>query len=376
MNKQEYIRHSDVAEFIGFLADIISGELPLKHAYYDRKLKRTLEFSTLYSAFEQYHWNGANFYDNKAEIDVLVDKFQSSNSSQSFYQTCIDTLYWGDGNRKGSLFTHNKNWLDKLDCVQSNVLEALHILTNDELDVSGFQSQYRSNAGFTKLYAFIKPEEFIIYDSRVAAALAYFIILFCQSKQYKSVPPLLQIRLAEAKGNSCRVFNVYGLSFKKWSNSQNHAQSNVYVNWLVTEAFKKATKLKSNQFQNIREIEAALFMIGYDFPEFSQKSASRKKGDKQSLSTKTKTNHQVIFEYVTSQRPLPESFDYTAVLALARKVLSNATQSGQQYASLKFIQQYCNALDERVSIQLQKTTDPRKIEHLAYAKTKCNYELK
>lgn len=374
MNKIDFLNDPDVEGFIEYFANIINGSISIEHSYLDRKLRKTLEFKSLYSGLEQYQWNDIDFQENKVEIDVLVSKFKSSSSADSFYDACVDTLYWGDGNRKGSLYTHNKNWLDQLDCVRSNILQALNVLTKDELDVSLFKSQYRSNAGFTKIYAFIRPEEFIIYDSRVAAALAYFIILYCESKQYESVPRHLQIRVAEAKGNSCRVFNVAGLKFKKWTNSQNHAESNVFANWIITEAFKKARKSKSNQFNDIREIEAALFMIGYDFPEL--------KKDVNAISTETqplkkKTNHQALFDFIESNPELmPKTFNYESVLALASKFLGSATKSGQQYASLKFIQHFCNALDEDISHQLSQASDPRKIESIDAAKTKCLYELK
>ncbi|GHF02676.1 hypothetical protein [Thalassotalea profundi] len=273
MNKQQYLNTPEVAEFINFLANIISGDISLNHKYFDRKIRKNLEFKSLYCGFEQYHWNNSNYETNKLDINLLVEKFESSNSKHSFFQACTDTLYWGAGNTdKLKLFTSNKEWLDNLDDVQENITEALSLLTSNHVDVKDFGTKYRSNAGFTKIYAFIKPDAFIIYDSRVAAALAYLIILFCQQTQRVEIPEYLQIKLAKGQGNSNRLPEIAGteLKFKEWgSNHKAHAISNVWANWIITEAFNKANNVSCNKFNNIREIEAALFMIGYDFPSLT-----------------------------------------------------------------------------------------------------------
>ncbi|WP_064663377.1 hypothetical protein [Pseudoalteromonas sp. MQS005] len=292
MNKNDYLSNPEVAEFINFLASMISGDMSLNHKYFDRKLRKEIEFESLYCGFDKYHWNGSDYQTNKSDVDLLVKKFKTSNTKESFYQACTETLYWGAGNTdKLKLYTSNKEWLDNVNDVQKNITEALELLTNSNIDVNNFGNKYRSNAGFTKIYAFIKPDTFIIYDSRVAAALAYLIILFCQKTQRFEIPEYLQIKLAKGQGNSNRLPEIAGteLKFKEWgSNHKAHAISNVWANWIITEAFNKSKGASRNKFNNIREVEAALFMIGYDFPELKPKDDSKDKVENYSTRSRSK----------------------------------------------------------------------------------------
>ncbi|TPH15865.1 hypothetical protein [Litorilituus lipolyticus] len=277
MNRTSYLNSPVVNGFIVYLSKVINGDSEIDHTYIDRKKNKKFVFSTLYEGFEKYHWNNEGYNANSDKIDLLVDGFTNSNAnSDLFYKACLDTLEWGAGNKGLSLYTNNSQWLNKLGTsqnVKANLDEALKVLNSESPCFTEFGEKYRMNAGFTKIYAFMSPDTFIIYDSRVAAALAFLVTKYCVQEGFSNVPLELSFSIADAQGESCRNPSIKekGYLFSKWGNNQKkHAISNVQANWILYSAFKKVEH--STHFDDIRQIEAALFMIGYDFPQYAKSS--------------------------------------------------------------------------------------------------------
>jgi hypothetical protein len=113
MNKEEFLIDKQVAAFVRFLADVISGGVIIDHHYIDRKKKCEFKFNTLLDAFEKYHWSGKGYEENALRLDVLTSKIKNANDDE-FYQVCLDILFWGNGDREGGLYTHNKRWIDEV----------------------------------------------------------------------------------------------------------------------------------------------------------------------------------------------------------------------------------------------------------------------
>lgn len=270
MNKVDFLNNTTVTKFILFLGEIINGDIDINHAYYDRKKKEYINFKTLHDGLKKYHWNNKSYETNKNEIDKFVRKLTKQESPKLFYEACLDILEWGAGNNRRSLYTANVKWLKeiiKAHNVKDNLNDALELLSAESPCFTEFGERFRMNAGFTKIYALMSPSTFIIYDSRVAAALAFLVIKYCEKYELSNIPPELNFTLADAVGESCRnpSNNEKGYTFSKsGSNQQKHAISNVKANWILDSTFNKYKD--STPFKNIREIEAALFMIGYDFP--------------------------------------------------------------------------------------------------------------
>ena len=61
-----------------------------------------------------------------------------------------------------------------------------------DIDLEEFtKSDIIMNSGFTKIYSLI-VQDFIIYDSRVGAALGLLIKCFCEDKQKEKIPEELR----------------------------------------------------------------------------------------------------------------------------------------------------------------------------------------
>ena len=132
-------------------------------------------------------------------------------------------------------------------------------------DIGPFPDRF--NSGMTKIYSLLL-NDFMIYDSRVGAAIGYLIVHYCQERQLKNTPSLLKFPWAEAKeSNPVNAKNrnpsCGSLKLNRITNPQQHARWNLRASWLLNEV-AKSSQLFSQEKNPLRSLEAALFMIGYD----------------------------------------------------------------------------------------------------------------
>jgi hypothetical protein len=133
-----------------------------------------------------------------------------------------------------------------------------NINTNINFDLND-SFNFVSNAGFTKVYS-VLLNDFIIYDSRVAVAIAYLLDKYFDGQ----IPEILKIFIPPSYGNENTILRRrVNNAFKSTnSSSKKHFYSNVIANLIIKKAVDKISE-NDNEI-NLREIEAALFMIGYD----------------------------------------------------------------------------------------------------------------
>jgi len=153
------------------------------------------------------------------------------------------------------------------------IMASLSVLNNSSSDDMHHNLRdLRSNAGLTKVYS-LALKDFIIYDSRVAAALAWLVNSWCSNKQ--QLPPE-HLRFACMKANAkdplskprspnTDIFPYFTAS-GKIENHLKHATWNLRANWVLRESLDLVIKGQKNKshaaFQSVRDVEAALFMIG------------------------------------------------------------------------------------------------------------------
>lgn len=294
--KEKFLDHDEVKKLTKYLVSLIDG-LAFSHKYniVDSTNNRNsdwIEFNnsneewkinSLENAFQKYYWQGG-YSSNKRNLDKLKNnlrdsfkKYQKSpqkiNSENEikFMGYCRDILKWG------GVLQNNTEWLVNKITSEHGLIHAFSeskkILSSDELkltdkDWSSNNSPFRMNAGYTKIFSLL-CDDFIIYDSRVAAALGNLIIQ-CNKGH---VPDVLKIKVMKARGNQTR--NLEG--FTENTNNTTHAEWNVKLNWILSAAIdscknnwsyynKKGEIVSVNDKEMFRALEAALFMIGYDIP--------------------------------------------------------------------------------------------------------------
>jgi hypothetical protein len=119
-------------------------------------------------------------------------------------------------------------------------------------------------------------KDFIIYDSRVGAALGWIVAKYCEEKQLPGVPAELAFPWApskeapNAKSPKNRNPGRGAFWFPRLVAGPQHAHWNLKASWVLAEVLALAG---ADNFAGpatvapLRRLEAALFMIGYDLPQ-------------------------------------------------------------------------------------------------------------
>lgn len=277
----QYLKLAVVDDFIDWLAANLDQPL-FAHAYVDRRHgPRT--FTGLPDALSQYFWKhngalgapgGTCLTSSNAVLNALrqaLNTGMKNSNDAATLSASIEVMAWG-GVRAG-----NARWLTintaKLVSILSSTTAAL-ASQNLAHGLLATRGQMRFNAGMTKVYSLL-VDDFIIYDSRVAAALDWIIVKYCQARQLPAVPAELAFPWAPAKeaanakapkNRDPRQHNYY---FPRLAAGEPHAVWNLKASGILAEVLRRAPFSAFNTASTIpalRRLEAALFMIGYDLP--------------------------------------------------------------------------------------------------------------
>lgn len=280
MKKPEYLSLPHVRPFIDYLRTYLD-ERPLPHHFTFVKTGQRWACTSLYDALQRYEWairkeftfiNSDNsFQANKQVLDHLATTLRRAlvaGDSAALTSAAISVMKWG-GTEKGN--TDVLRRMEREGTTVAYFRDAASVFGPDALDEAAVEDgRIRSNAGFTKIYSLLR-DDFVIYDSRVAAALALMVIAYCQEAGLEKVPVGLAFRVmpakegANARHRKLRQPEWRGLAFSKVNNSHlNHARSNVMANWVLGETLQGTPFHATTPDKDLRALEAALFMVGYD----------------------------------------------------------------------------------------------------------------
>lgn len=247
----------------------------------------------------------------------------------------------------------------------------------DRVNNHSFEMPFQGLASYTKLYSIVEPTRFAIYDARVAVTLN---ALQCNAGVKSGIAFNYLSGRNNVTGNSTNKqgfsqqpeYSISNLVSRGWQRVAKEETYQVYLNYLFA-------CLEHNPKWKLYELEMVLFANAEKEAKTAmqgnQNVSLNETKTVKVLKTKKQTNHQAIFDFVTDQKLLTSPFSFSQVSDIAKKILLDVSKSGQEYASLKFVQKFCNALDKDTSVQLQNTSDPRKIENITYTKTECSFEL-
>ncbi|HEX4051158.1 MAG TPA: hypothetical protein VHY19_09790 [Steroidobacteraceae bacterium] len=281
--RAQYLAETNVKTFLQWLrALVMAPPGSLTHSYRIRlkgrgRITQSWSCGSLREAWQHYEWgkgSARDFIANKTILDKLQSDLHDSlrkRDERRALATCIDVQKWGGTLRNiPALMT-----LSATDGLITYLPEckAAFAAANGTGRLC-FPASFISNAGFTKIYSLL-CEDFVIYDSRVAAALGMLIIRWC--KQHRplltKVPPTLSVRWKAGKeGARARVPKnrnpsraPYELS--EWHTRGSHVTSNVWANWLLSAAVPAGRLWGiTRSADKLRALEAALFMVGYEVP--------------------------------------------------------------------------------------------------------------
>lgn len=222
---------------------------------------------SLWDAAQMYRWRGDDLALAHARLAPLTKAAQSAYGDgvpHDLASTAQAIFRWGGvgGGAKG-----NSAWVTSNAPQTLRSCAAMHAM-HLEKRFSGwmFASQdVRMNSGFTKLYA-LTFDNFIMYDSRVAAAFA---LLVARYEAATGKTPAIKRDLCVFRG---RTGNRTPEGFSLKTTELSHARANCAANWFIEMLFSRERKIAASWDSHIpssagaryRALEAALFMVGYD----------------------------------------------------------------------------------------------------------------
>jgi hypothetical protein len=283
MSRQTYLALPHVPAFIQWLAAELDSTTGFKHQYVDRRSRARWTCDSLHDAFINYRWNhpgntrltfsaGHCALSNGLALSTLRKDLQAvAGDDNRALAAALDVMKWG------GVSAGNANWLNANKAGLASLLSVVkNAMDAGNLGAPVLQGkQLRFNSGMTKVYSLLCAN-FVIYDSRVAAALGWLVVKYCQAHGISKVPEALCFPWAAAKegANSAlpkrRNPGIRSLEFKRLRSGTHHAHWNLRANWLLTAVLAHPAAATS-AFHTVvapndplRAFEAALFMIGYD----------------------------------------------------------------------------------------------------------------
>lgn len=261
MKYSELVNDEEFREVVNFISKKWSG-------CFDRIVKidlgeRKVDVDSLKNALYNYYWpfkiketlpEGFDYCGNSYEssVKILHLASQKLNSEKCFKQGARIVLEWG------GVVNKNSKRIEKLsfDEIKSEVNTAqLHWdgFCNNLLELGEGKIDFHINSGFSKIYSLLL-KDFIIYDSRTAAALTAII-----SEVLDNAPENWSLKVPSPRVDvEKRILSKFG----KVNTVGQYWSSNVIASILVQEVCKKINLKKENV--STRDLEAALFMLGAD----------------------------------------------------------------------------------------------------------------
>jgi len=260
------------------MAQHLSNDSKLDHHYYRPNTVEATRFSNLADALQKYGWpiasavrDGDTYADSLAANTLVLDRIQralkAARTDESMRNACIAVMQWG------GVVNGNVPWLKKNTASLTTLVnDVSSLLGSNNDDIKLLPTNLRFNAGMTKVYS-LMVDNFVIYDSRVAAALCWFVMHWALESKLSAVPEALSFPCMPAKEGynpQIRKLRNPGAGALLFPSLQNrprlHAQWNLRASWLLEAVLNEAgtTTVFHQTSQPLRALEAALFMWGYD----------------------------------------------------------------------------------------------------------------
>lgn len=276
-NKKTFLQDSLVQQFIEWSLPKINHPDGFVHTYQlpARSGAEVWTCESIFNAYEKYGWKfksihpleltvvrGASYEESAEYLNLCKETLHAALAENNLIDlrcACHGILQWGGVVRRNletiymmenhfEYFKHVKRLLDSPDLSLSDNFEGIHM-----------------NSGFTKIYAML-VDDFMIYDSRVGAALGWLVRLFLEENKIHYVP--VALRFAYGVARSTNLNRNPSSDVHKFPVLRNdpvfHMKNNLRANWLCSEL---ANRSRFNEEPNgLRALESALFMIGYHIP--------------------------------------------------------------------------------------------------------------
>jgi hypothetical protein len=288
MTKDEFLSNQDTQSFLDWFQVVVTGAQAIEFPYSSEDVDKFLS-----DALVRYRWpprglelstpagtltirRHSGLAENADVLDKLSKGIKSCLAVESV--NASELADWARAIMQwGGVFTRRGNapWLKRLGTSLPNYFKSVLLaLGADDSTLLNRLPALRSNAGTTKIHSLILPD-FVIYDSRVAAALAWLVQTWAQGLE-DQIPEHLRFGCMRAntqkkpgkpRSPDEKIFK-YFVASGDVANHRKHAMWNRRANWIISAVVKALTDATEETVAckpwTCREIEAALFVMGED----------------------------------------------------------------------------------------------------------------
>ena len=218
----------------------------------------------LADAVSKYSCSGKRFSENKAEFDRFAADLQSAIQRDSNGDVCAilrAIMHWGGVDNKHRQ-KRTFEWIERnADEISAKLMNAVDLIKDEQASLEPFDGiNLTMNSTMTKIVSLADPEQrLVIYDGRVGGALGYFVARFAEEReihQYDLAEQLLFAVDREAK-RSPETNRIHFPALFGKTRDRCHASMVRWASQLIWQVAKECQV-------SPREIEAALFMWGYN----------------------------------------------------------------------------------------------------------------
>ena len=264
IKRTAYLDDSNVRCFLAWADPLASGERLIRHRWDSPKWGQW-ECETLFGAYRTYCWRvttvlpgdstprrGCSYQDTVDVLDDLKQQLRQGkeNNPVRFVEAARAVARWGQV-RSSALSEESLTML----------AETAALLDPAEADLNRLSGVRLMNASLSEIYSLLL-DDFPIYDSRVACALASLVCLWSEESGRTEVPKLLRLRLPPSRGTKSRNPSRGPHVFPRIGNPRRYAESNVMAAWLL-DALAEKPRFSELGRDGLRAIQSAMFMIGY-----------------------------------------------------------------------------------------------------------------
>ena len=266
-----------VLEFCRFLAHEWGGNR--RHSYdvpsrgklsaWSRAVNGKWSAVGLADAVSKYACSGKDFLENKAELDRLAADLQSAirqNSSRDVCAILRAIMHWGGVDNKHRQ-RRTFEWIERNgDEISAKLSYAVDLIKDERASLESFDGvNLIMNSTMTKVVSLADPEQrLVIYDGRIGGALGFFVAKFAEEREIRQHDLADQLLFALDRETK-RTPGTKRIHFPVLFGSARDRCHALMVRWASQLICLVAEECQASP----REIEAALFMWGYNVGEKS-----------------------------------------------------------------------------------------------------------
>ena len=265
MNRDEFLANADVKRFVEWAGHLARSDWRLEHSYKGKGPE--FRCSTLYEAFEQYHWpnpfNGPTFdntiaafrhYRNRFDEVGMID---SPEKRERVFGIARQTAGWGGINNLGVSSARHWGRMQPTE-LERHITEIKNKLDPDHADTDNLPEMMSMTSGFSKIYAALIPG-LPIYDSRVACALACLIRLYQRDQGVPVDSKALAFPIPAHRGSDRCIHPAV-----RYDQAHKYADANLKCAWLLQGLLEEPGDFAEvSAHLRMNALQSALFMLGY-----------------------------------------------------------------------------------------------------------------